>query len=147
MGLVQGLSSAEPGLEIWLPRASLNLSSFTCEMEVMTPPSPRRRSRTQPLKTGSLLQQLSSITPYQLGDLGLVPRRIRIPPNPEDLRLLSHTTRVGNLQAHGSLEVRVPGAPGTPRWQPWVQIMAIPCCGCVALGMWLDLSKPPFSHP
>ncbi|KAB1280348.1 Cilia- and flagella-associated protein 157 [Camelus dromedarius] len=54
---------------------------------------------------------LSSITPYQLGDLGLVPRRIRIPPNPEDLRLLSHTTRVGNLQAHGSLEIHTSGSP------------------------------------
>ncbi|XP_015095815.2 cilia- and flagella-associated protein 157 isoform X1 [Vicugna pacos] len=74
-------------------------------------PHKERRSRTQPLKTGSLLQQLSSITPYQLGDLGLVPRRIHIPPNPEDLRLLSHTTRVGNLQAHGSLEIHTSGSP------------------------------------
>uniref|UniRef100_A0A8C2R640 Cilia- and flagella-associated protein 157 n=1 Tax=Capra hircus TaxID=9925 RepID=A0A8C2R640_CAPHI len=53
-------------------------------------------------KPGSLLQQLSGIVPYRPGDLGLVPRRIHIPPNPEDLRLLSHTTRMGNLQIHTS---------------------------------------------
>lgn len=74
---------------------------------------------------GSLLQQLSNITPYQLGDLGLVPRRAHVPPNPEDLRLLSHTTRTGTF--HSSSEVRVPGAPVTATWQP--------ACSCVALGM------------
>ncbi|XP_029059145.1 cilia- and flagella-associated protein 157 [Monodon monoceros] len=79
------------------------------ESQSCGPPKERRYS-TQPLKTGPLLQQLSSVTPYQLGDLGLVPRRIHIPPNPEDLRLLSHTTRVGNLWAHSSPEVRVPGS-------------------------------------
>ncbi|XP_055255055.1 cilia- and flagella-associated protein 157 isoform X2 [Moschus berezovskii] len=72
-------------------------------------------SSTQLLRTGSLLQQLSGITPYQPGDLGLVPRRIHIPPNPEDLRLLSHTTRMGNLQAYSSPEVRVPGDPRDSR--------------------------------
>ncbi|MBW00796.1 hypothetical protein ESR_02291, partial [Eschrichtius robustus] len=81
-------------------------------------PPKERRCSTQPLKTGPLLQQVSSVTPYQLGGLGLVPRRIHIPPNPEDLRLLSHTTRVGNLWAHSSPEVRVPGALGTAGWQP-----------------------------
>lgn len=67
---------------------------------------------------GSLLQQLSNITPYQLGDLGLVPRRTHIPPNPEDLRLLSRTTRVGAFHTHSGTEVRVPGDPMTARWQP-----------------------------
>lgn len=42
------------------------------------------------------------MAPYQPGDLGLVPRKNRIPPNPEDLRLLSHTSRVGML---GSLQL------------------------------------------
>lgn len=59
-----------------------------------------------------MLQQLSSIAPYRLGDLGLVPRRDHIPPNPEDLRLLSHTNRVRNFQAHSSSKVSGPGAPG-----------------------------------
>lgn len=84
---------------------------------------------------GCLLQQLSSITPYQLGDLGLVPRRAHIPPNPEDLRLLSHTTRVGIFNTQSISEVSA-GALMTARWsQPWVQIMARPDCSCVALGM------------
>ncbi|KAM9207524.1 cilia- and flagella-associated protein 157 [Dugong dugon] len=60
---------------------------------------------TQLPKTGSLLQQLSGIIPYQPGDLGLVPHRAHIPPNPQDLRLLSHTTRVGTLRAYSSPEV------------------------------------------
>uniref|UniRef100_A0A8C0MTJ5 Cilia- and flagella-associated protein 157 n=1 Tax=Canis lupus familiaris TaxID=9615 RepID=A0A8C0MTJ5_CANLF len=60
---------------------------------------------TQPPKVGSLPQQLSSITPYQPGDLGLVPRQAHIPPNPEDLKLLSHTTRVGIFQVHSRPEV------------------------------------------
>ncbi|XP_039331041.1 cilia- and flagella-associated protein 157 isoform X1 [Saimiri boliviensis] len=68
-------------------------------------------------RTGSLLPQLSHITPYQPGDLGLVPRQARIPPNPQDLRLLSHITRVGTFRAHSSHEVRVLGASGTARWQ------------------------------
>ncbi|XP_039717662.1 cilia- and flagella-associated protein 157 [Pteropus medius] len=76
------------------------------------------RSSAQPSKMGSLLQQLSNITPYQLGDLGLVPRRTHIPPNPEDLRLLSRTTRVGAFHTHSSSEVRAPGDPTTARWQP-----------------------------
>ncbi|XP_007471886.1 PREDICTED: uncharacterized protein C9orf117 homolog [Lipotes vexillifer] len=80
------------------------------ESQSCGPPKERRYS-TQPLKKGPLLQQLSSVTPYQLGDLGLVPRRIHIPPNPEDLRLLSHTTRVGNLWAHSSPEIHTSGSP------------------------------------
>ncbi|NIG58643.1 tetratricopeptide repeat protein 16 [Pontoporia blainvillei] len=92
--------------------------------------SPRRESqscgppkeRTQPFKTGPLLQQLSSVTPCQLGDLGLAPRRIHIPPNPEDLRLLSHTTRVGNLWAHSSPEnaLGLDQAPSQHIPKPWV---------------------------
>ncbi|XP_057576562.1 cilia- and flagella-associated protein 157 [Hippopotamus amphibius kiboko] len=88
-------------------------------------PPRERRGSTPPLKSGPLLQQLSSVPPYQLGDLGLVPRRIRIPPNPEDLRLLSHTTRVGNLRAHSSPEVRVPGAPGTDHGSATLQLCGL----------------------
>ncbi|XP_049753083.1 cilia- and flagella-associated protein 157 isoform X2 [Elephas maximus indicus] len=66
---------------------------------------------TQLPKMGSLLQQLSGITPYQPGDLGLVPRRTHIPPNPQDLRLLSHTSRVGTLQAYSNPEVHSFGYP------------------------------------
>lgn len=73
---------------------------------------------------GSLRQPPSSITPYQPGDLGLVPRRAHIPPNPEDLRLLSHTTRVGTFRVHSSPEVSVPGPQARQDGsQPWVQIM------------------------
>ncbi|XP_040487871.1 cilia- and flagella-associated protein 157 [Ursus maritimus] len=77
------------------------------------PHGPRKESQpsTQPPKMGSLPQQLSSITPYQPGDLGVVPRRAHIPPNPEDLRLLSHTTRVGTLQAHSCPEIHTSGSP------------------------------------
>ncbi|XP_077624392.1 cilia- and flagella-associated protein 157 isoform X1 [Crocuta crocuta] len=75
------------------------------------PHSPRKDSQpgTQPPKMGSLPQQPSGITPYQPGDLGLVPRRPHIPPNPEDLRLLSHTTRVGAFRVHSSPEIRTSG--------------------------------------
>ncbi|TKC38088.1 hypothetical protein EI555_002020, partial [Monodon monoceros] len=66
--------------------------------------SPRRESQ-------SCGPPKERVTPYQLGDLGLVPRRIHIPPNPEDLRLLSHTTRVGNLWAHSSPEIHTSGSP------------------------------------
>ncbi|XP_012379575.1 cilia- and flagella-associated protein 157 isoform X2 [Dasypus novemcinctus] len=62
-------------------------------------------------KMGTLLQQLSGIAPYQLGDLGLVPRRAHIPPNPQDLRLLSHSTRMGTLQAHSSTKIHASRSP------------------------------------
>ena len=81
---------------------------------------------------GSLPQQLSSITPYQLGDLGLVPRRAHIPPNPEDLRLLSHTTRVGTFQVHSRPEVSAKGPrDGKTAASPW--------CSCMAWGVCLAL--------
>lgn len=80
-------------------------------------PPPHSRPGIQLPRTGSLLPQLSDITPYQPGDLGLVPRQVHIPPNPQDLRLLSYITRVGTFRAHSSPEVRVPGAPGKARWQ------------------------------
>ncbi|KAF5928911.1 hypothetical protein HPG69_002685, partial [Diceros bicornis minor] len=73
-------------------------------------PPKKSQSKTQPPKMGTPLQQLSSITPYQPGDLGLVPRQLHIPPNPEDLRLLSHTTRVGNFQAHSSPQIHTSGS-------------------------------------
>ncbi|XP_006892679.1 PREDICTED: uncharacterized protein C9orf117 homolog [Elephantulus edwardii] len=56
------------------------------------------------------LQQVFDITAYQPGDLGLVPRQSNIPPNPQDLRLLSHVTRTGKLRIYSNPEVRVPGA-------------------------------------
>lgn len=86
---------------------------------------------------GSLLQQLSNITRYQLGDLGLVPRRTHIPPNPEDLRLLSRTTRVGAFHTHSSSEVRVPGDPMTARWQP-----ALGVDPSMAARTWGDVAGP-----
>ncbi|XP_048199370.1 cilia- and flagella-associated protein 157 [Perognathus longimembris pacificus] len=86
------------------------------ETDVMTPASPHSCPSIQPPKMTSLMQQLSGITSYQPGDLGLVPRRSHIPPNPQDLRLLSHVTRMGTFKTGSSSEV--PGAPGTARWQP-----------------------------
>ncbi|KAM8803533.1 cilia- and flagella-associated protein 157 isoform 1-T1 [Rhynchonycteris naso] len=73
--------------------------------------SKESQSSTQPPKTGSLLQQLSDITPYQPGDLGLVPRRAHIPPNPEDLKLLSHATRMRLLHTHSSSAIHISGSP------------------------------------
>ncbi|XP_006154138.1 cilia- and flagella-associated protein 157 isoform X1 [Tupaia chinensis] len=63
------------------------------------------RPSIQPPKMGSLLQQLSSFATYQPGNLGLVPRRTHIPPNPQDLRLLSYATRMGTFRGHSSLEI------------------------------------------
>ncbi|XP_077001742.1 cilia- and flagella-associated protein 157 isoform X2 [Tamandua tetradactyla] len=66
---------------------------------------------TQQPKMGPLLQQLSGITPYQLGDLGLVPRRAHIPSTHQDLRLLSRSTRVGTLQVHSNPEMHASSSP------------------------------------
>ncbi|XP_032274424.1 cilia- and flagella-associated protein 157 [Phoca vitulina] len=84
-----------------------------CPRRKSQPHGPPKESQpsTQPPRMGSLPQQLSSITPYQPGDLGLVPRRAHIPPNPEDLRLLSHTTRVGTFQVHSCPEIHTSGSP------------------------------------
>ncbi|XP_023599287.1 cilia- and flagella-associated protein 157 [Myotis lucifugus] len=73
------------------------------------PDSPRSQSSISPPKTGSMLQRLSDLPTSQLADLGLVPRQVRLSPNPEDLRLLSHFTRMRSFQALSSTEVRVPG--------------------------------------
>lgn len=60
------------------------------------------------------MQQLSTITTYQPGDLGLVPRRrVRIPPKPQDLRPLSYVTRMGICQLQNTNEVGVPRTLGT----------------------------------
>ncbi|XP_021572340.1 cilia- and flagella-associated protein 157 [Carlito syrichta] len=64
-------------------------------------------------KAGSLLQQLSDITARPPGDLVLAPQRAHVPANPQDLRLLSHTTRVGTFRAYSNPEVKGPGAPET----------------------------------
>ncbi|XP_075416866.1 cilia- and flagella-associated protein 157 [Tenrec ecaudatus] len=71
------------------------------------PKDPPKMSRP---KVAPLLQQLSGITRYQPGDLGLVPRPTHFALNSQDLRLLSHTTRVGSLPATSNPAVRVPGA-------------------------------------
>lgn len=93
---------------------------------------PHSRPSIQLPRTGSLLPQLSDITHYQPGDLGLVPRQAHIPPNPQDLRLLSYITRVGTFRAHSSPEVRVLRAPVS---QSWEQTEALPGHSCVVLGM------------
>ncbi|KAF6123616.1 cilia and flagella associated protein 157 [Phyllostomus discolor] len=74
-------------------------------------PKESQYSSTQPPKARSLQQQLSAIKRYQLGDLGLVPRRTHIPPNPEDLRLLSHTTRMRALHSHRNEEIHISDPP------------------------------------
>ncbi|KAM6169977.1 cilia- and flagella-associated protein 157-like [Rhynchocyon petersi] len=61
-------------------------------------PSKETSSSNQLPKIGPQLQQVSDIIPYQPGDLGLVPPQHNIPLNPEDLRLLSHVTRMGSLR-------------------------------------------------
>ncbi|XP_040818689.1 cilia- and flagella-associated protein 157 [Ochotona curzoniae] len=72
--------------------------------------APGSRLSIQPPRAQALLQQLSSITAYRPGDLGLVPRQVHIPPNPQDLRMLSYVTRMGTCRAYSSPEVSVPGA-------------------------------------
>ncbi|XP_045701866.1 cilia- and flagella-associated protein 157 [Phyllostomus hastatus] len=69
------------------------------------------KESTQWPKARSLQQQLSAIKRYQLGDLGLVPRRAHIPPNPEDLRLLSHATRMRALHSHRNGEIHISDPP------------------------------------
>ncbi|XP_019492213.1 PREDICTED: cilia- and flagella-associated protein 157 [Hipposideros armiger] len=98
----------------------LSPQMVACPRQENQPHGPRKES-TQPPKMGCLLQQLSSITPYQLGDLGLVPRRAHIPPNPEDLRLLSHTTRVGifNTQSISEDGLRLDQVPSQHIPKPW----------------------------
>nr|XP_012627451.1 cilia- and flagella-associated protein 157 isoform X2 [Microcebus murinus] len=68
-------------------------------------PSKEGRPNIQPPKVRSLLQQLSSTAMYQPGDLGLVPYQGHVPPNPQDLRLLSHTTRMRTFRAHSTPEI------------------------------------------
>ncbi|KAM4877380.1 cilia- and flagella-associated protein 157 isoform 3-T3 [Thomomys bottae] len=75
-----------------------------------------QKDSIQPPKMTPLMQHLSGITSYQPGDLGLVPRRSQVPPNPQDLRQLSHVSRMGTFKTNNSSEV--PGAPGIGRWQP-----------------------------
>uniref|UniRef100_A0A667I0W2 Cilia- and flagella-associated protein 157 n=2 Tax=Lynx canadensis TaxID=61383 RepID=A0A667I0W2_LYNCA len=89
------------------PRLAVYLDQ---ESQAHSPPKGSQPG-TQLPKVGSLRQPPSSITPYQPGDLGLVPRRAHIPPNPEDLRLLSHTTRVGTFRVHSSPEIHTSGSP------------------------------------
>ncbi|XP_008823307.1 cilia- and flagella-associated protein 157 [Nannospalax galili] len=60
---------------------------------------------TQTPKAASLVQKLSTITSYQPGDLGLVPRQARIPPNPHDLRSLSYVTRMGIIKLQNTNEI------------------------------------------
>ncbi|XP_037653243.1 cilia- and flagella-associated protein 157 [Choloepus didactylus] len=93
--------------------AMLSSAMVLCPHQETQVNSPLKESRptTQQPKTGPLLQQLSGITAYQPGDLGLVPRRVHIPPNHQDLRLLSHSTRVGTLQAHSSPEMHASSSP------------------------------------
>uniref|UniRef100_G1PMU5 Cilia- and flagella-associated protein 157 n=1 Tax=Myotis lucifugus TaxID=59463 RepID=G1PMU5_MYOLU len=59
---------------------------------------PDSQSSISPPKTGSMLQRLSDLPTSQLADLGLVPRQVRLSPNPEDLRLLSHFTRMRSFR-------------------------------------------------
>ncbi|ERE71209.1 syntaxin-binding protein 1 [Cricetulus griseus] len=81
------------------------------------PQGPPKESRTSAqipgTATASLLQQLSAITTYKPGDLGLVPRRVHIPPNPQDLRSLSYVSRMGICQLQNTNEVGGPGTLGT----------------------------------
>ncbi|XP_069870248.1 cilia- and flagella-associated protein 157 isoform X2 [Dipodomys merriami] len=64
----------------------------------------------QPPKMTSLMQHLSGITSYQPGDLGLVPRRSHIPPNPQYLRQLSYVTRMGTFKTNRSTEICMPAS-------------------------------------
>ncbi|XP_063140422.1 cilia- and flagella-associated protein 157 isoform X1 [Rattus norvegicus] len=69
-------------------------------------------AQTSKQGAASLLQQLSTITTYQPGDLGLVPRRLQvhIPPKPQDLRPLSCVTRMGICKLQNTTEIYPSGA-------------------------------------
>ncbi|XP_054993597.1 cilia- and flagella-associated protein 157 [Sorex araneus] len=76
-------------------------------LQVPCPQQERKASRQSPRT--ALVKQLAGIRPYQPGDLGLVPRGSGIPPNPKDLQLLSHTSRVGrvgNLHMQNNTEMK-----------------------------------------
>ncbi|XP_045429558.1 cilia- and flagella-associated protein 157 [Pipistrellus kuhlii] len=62
------------------------------------------QSSTPPRRNGSMLQQLSDFPSYQLIDMGLMSRTVHLSPNPEDLRVLSHVTRMRSFQTFGSTE-------------------------------------------
>ncbi|KAM4877379.1 cilia- and flagella-associated protein 157 isoform 2-T2 [Thomomys bottae] len=69
-----------------------------------------QKDSIQPPKMTPLMQHLSGITSYQPGDLGLVPRRSQVPPNPQDLRQLSHVSRMGTFKTNNSSEIHKPGS-------------------------------------
>ncbi|XP_047379811.1 cilia- and flagella-associated protein 157 isoform X1 [Sciurus carolinensis] len=77
-----------------------------CPVQETQPCGPlkERQPSSQSARAASLLRQLSGITPYQPGDLGLVPRQVHIPPNSQDLRQLSHVTRMKPFRAHSFSE-------------------------------------------
>ncbi|XP_040591563.1 cilia- and flagella-associated protein 157 [Mesocricetus auratus] len=75
-----------------------------------TPKESQTRAQTSRTAAASLLQQLSAITTYKPGDLGLVPRRVHIPPNPQDLRSLSYVSRMGICQLQNTNEIYPSGA-------------------------------------
>lgn len=86
------------------------------------PPTERQPSG-QPSRAASLLQQVCGITPYQPGDLGLVPRR-----NPQDLRQLSFVTRMKPFQAHSFSETRTSGSLKKPQKFSLPEVFLHPKC-------------------
>ncbi|XP_069330792.1 cilia- and flagella-associated protein 157 [Eulemur rufifrons] len=78
-----------------------------CPRQESQPQGPPKESRSniQLPRVGSRHQQLSGTATYQPGDLGLVPYQGHVPPNPQDLRLLSHATRMKTFRAHSTPEI------------------------------------------
>ncbi|KAG8512791.1 Cilia- and flagella-associated protein 157, partial [Galemys pyrenaicus] len=72
-------------------------------------PCQERRCTAQLPATGSPPQQPPHVTLYE--PRALEPRRVKISPNPEDLRRLSHTTRMRTFRAHSSPMVHSSSAP------------------------------------
>ncbi|XP_005382472.1 PREDICTED: uncharacterized protein C9orf117 homolog isoform X2 [Chinchilla lanigera] len=84
---------------------TLNPQTAACACSEKQPRGLPKQSRPRVLQ-----QQLSDTTASQPGHLGLVPRQGHIPPNPQDLRLLSSITRMGTLRAHSTPEIHASGA-------------------------------------
>ncbi|XP_055456524.1 cilia- and flagella-associated protein 157 [Psammomys obesus] len=90
-----------------LSRAVVSKSQldFTSHREKQPQVPSKESTKASKTAAASLLQQLSAITTYHPGDLGLVPRQVRIPPNPQDVRSLSFAARMGICQLQNTNEI------------------------------------------
>ncbi|XP_004641604.1 cilia- and flagella-associated protein 157 [Octodon degus] len=97
-------------LALFSSAAVLNPQTAAHPCSKKQPHGPPKQSRTRiPMPKVTSLLQLSGTTTSQPRHLGLVPRQGHIPPNPQDIRLLSFVTRMGTLRAHSTPEIYASG--------------------------------------